>query len=246
MPLTLAHPALVLPARRLGLPMTALVIGSMVPDVPRIAGRVAAYRWSHSAWGVVTFDVALGVLALLLWFAVVRRPLVDLAPDRWRTRLAPAVTLTRRTWLLSLPALALGAATHVAWDDFTHEDGWGVRRIGLLRESYAGLAGYEWAQHVCGGLGVVVVVVVLVRHLEGLPAAYPRGEPLVDRTVVPVVLGSGLVLGLGVAALVTPWGFEAVAFYGFVTSLLVIGSATAGVCVWWHVKRAYRMARQSG
>lgn len=243
MPLTLAHPALVLPARRLNLPMTALVIGSMVPDVPRIAGRVAAYRWSHSAWGVVTFDVAVGFLALLLWVYFFRRPLVDLSPDPLRGRLAPVVPLTRWTWLLSLPALAVGAATHVLWDEFTHQDAWGVRRIGFLRDSYAGLPGYEWAQHVFGGLGLVIVVAFMMRHAAGLPPAQPRGEPLVDRAAVPVVLGSGLVLGLGVATLVSPWGFEAVAFYGFVTSLLVVGIATTCVCAWWHLKRIYRLAR---
>ena len=38
MPFTLAHPAVVLPLRGLGLPMTALVAGSMAPDLPQMLG----------------------------------------------------------------------------------------------------------------------------------------------------------------------------------------------------------------
>ena len=34
MPITFAHPAAVLPLARTGLPLTALAIGSMVPDLP--------------------------------------------------------------------------------------------------------------------------------------------------------------------------------------------------------------------
>lgn len=240
MPLTLAHPALVLPLRRSGLPMTALVVGSMVPDLPRIAGATAAYRWTHSAWGVVTLDVALGLLALLLWFRFYRSPLVDQVPDRWRDRLAPTVTPTRRDWLLSVPALAAGAATHAVWDAFTHEDEWGVRLLGFLDESYADLPLYTWAQHVFGAVGLAVVVVAAVRHLAGLPAAYPRRGVLVDRSAVLVVLGCAVLLALAISALVIPWGFQAMAFYGVLTSLLVAGFGTTCVCVWWHLKRLSR------
>lgn len=246
MPLTLAHPALALPLGRLGLPTTALVIGSMVPDVPRITGRTAAYRWTHSAGGVVTFDVVLGVLGLLLWVYFYRRPLVDLCPERWRSRLAPTVRLRRGDWLLSLPALAVGAATHVVWDDFTHDDGWGVDLFGFLDQSYAGVPGYTWAQHVSGGVGLVIVVVVALRYVEGLPEAFPRAGPLVDRSVVPVVLGCGLLLGLGIAGLVTPWGFQAMAFYGVVTSLLVVGFGATCVCLWWHLKRRWTRHARTG
>lgn len=34
MPVTIAHPAAVLPLRGLGLPLSAMVIGSMAPDLP--------------------------------------------------------------------------------------------------------------------------------------------------------------------------------------------------------------------
>lgn len=42
MPFTLAHPAYVLPLRRLGLPVSALAVGSMVPDVPLSTTAVLA------------------------------------------------------------------------------------------------------------------------------------------------------------------------------------------------------------
>lgn len=54
MPLTLAHPAAVLPLRRCGLPMAALVIGSMMPDVPLFMRWSSGYQVSHSYTGVFT------------------------------------------------------------------------------------------------------------------------------------------------------------------------------------------------
>ncbi|QWC85882.1 DUF4184 family protein [Nocardioidaceae bacterium] len=38
MPVTVAHPAAILPLRRLGLPTAALAAGAMAPDVPLLTG----------------------------------------------------------------------------------------------------------------------------------------------------------------------------------------------------------------
>jgi hypothetical protein len=46
--MTLAHPVAVLPLRRFGLPMAAMVIGSMVPDVPLFLRWSSGYQVSHS------------------------------------------------------------------------------------------------------------------------------------------------------------------------------------------------------
>lgn len=240
MPFTLAHPALVVPLWGRGLPMTALVAGSMVPDAPQMVGILRARPWSHSAVGVVTIDLAMGMLALLLWYAVFRRPLVDLAPDPWRARLPERVAMTSRTWLLCVPAVVVGAATHVGLDAFTHENGWGTARVGLLRTSLLGVDGYAWAQHVCSVIGLAVVALAVRHHLAGLPAQPPKGRPLVGRWTLVVALAWGGLLGLGIAALVTPWGLEAVAYYGVVTTMLVAGSGAACVCLWWQVKRRLR------
>ena len=70
--MTLAHPVAVLPLRRFGLPMAALVIGSMVPDVPLFMGWSSGYQVSHSYTGVFTVNLigALGGLAIAVGLLV--------------------------------------------------------------------------------------------------------------------------------------------------------------------------------
>jgi hypothetical protein len=222
--------------------MTALVAGSLVPDLPQMLGFSEARSWSHSFVGVVTIDLVLGMVGLLLWYAVYRPPLVDLAPDPWRTRLPERVMVGGRTWLLCIPGVMLGSVTHVVWDAFTHEDGWSVERVAALRDSFLGVAVYDWAQHGCSILGLAAVVVVALRYLSRLPEQPPRHRPLVGRWTLVVALAWGGLLGMGIAALVWPWGLEAMAYYGVVTTMLVAGFGATCVCVWWHLKRRVRRA----
>lgn len=240
MPFTLAHPALVVPLRDRGLPLTPMVVGAMVPDLPAMVGLEGTRPWTHSLLGAVTVDLVLGMLALLLWYVVLRRPLVDLAPDPWRGRLPDRVPMSRRAWLLCVPAVAVGATTHVLWDAFTHEDTWVTDRVGPLRAELLDVPVYTWGQHVFTVIGLAVVAVALRRYLLALPEQPSKGPPLVGRWALVVALCSGALLGLGIAALVTPWGLEAVAYYGVVTTMLVAGFGATCVCVWWHVKRRTR------
>jgi hypothetical protein len=241
MPFTLAHPAAVLPLRRLGLPMTAMVAGSLVPDLPIYVGFQDARSFTHSPLGVVTIDLALGMTGLLLWYVLFRRPLVDLAPDRWRARLPETVRVGPRVWLLAGPGVLVGAATHVVWDAFTHEGAWGVGRLAPLRESLLGVEVYEWAQHGCSVLGLAIVVVAARRYWARLPELPPRPDPLVGRWALVVALSWGGLLGMGIAVLVWPWGLEAMAYYGVITTMLVAGFGATCVCLWWHVKRRLRV-----
>jgi hypothetical protein len=241
-PFTLAHPAAVLPLRGRGLPMTALVAGSIVPDMPQMLGFEGARSWSHSFLGVVSIDLVLGMLAVLLWYAVYRRPLIDLAPDRWRNRIPRTERIDLRTWLLCVPGVIVGAALHVTWDAFTHQEDWGPRNLALLREELLGAPVYEWAQHLSSALGFGAVVLVALRYLSRLPEAPPRPRPLVARWALVVALAWGAMLGMGIAALVWPWGLEAMVYYGVITTMLVAGFGGTCVCLWWHLKRRLRPA----
>ena len=243
MPFTLAHPALVLPLRGLGLPTTAMVAGAMAPDLPQmlgVSGPSEARSWSHSATGVVTVDLVIGMVAVVLWYTFYRRPLVDLAPDPWRSRLPERVRIGPLTWLLCVPGVIVGAATHVIWDSFTHKDEWGTEHVALLRETFRGAAVYDWAQHLSSAFGLAVVTMVAMRYLARLPEQPPRSGPLVARWALVVAVAWGGLLGIGIAVLVWPWGLEAMAYFGVITAMLVAGFGATCVCLWWHLKRGVR------
>ena len=240
MPFTLAHPAAVLPLRDRGLPLTAMVAGSTVPDLPQILGFSQARDLSHSLLGVVTIDLGMGLIALVLWYAVYRRPLADLAFDPWRDRLPDTVAMDLRTWAVSVPGVMVGALTHVVWDAFTHDDGWFVERSGWLRHSFGGAEVYEILQFGFSALGLAVVLYVAWRHLSRLPPGPHRPPPLVGRWALVVTLSLAALLGMGIAVLLAPYGVDAIVYYIAVTPMLVAGFGITCICVWWQIKRLTR------
>jgi len=177
MPLAPAHPAAVLPLRRLGLPMSALVIGAVSPDLPVYLPVGVSYSTTHSASGLPVV-VVLGLVMLWLWFALLRDAVVDLTPYL-RDRLPPRARLDRRAWLLAPLAVAIGAATHVLWDSATHDWGFVVQGLAFLDDDVGPLPLYRWLQHGSTALGSVVVASYGVTVLRRQQFA-PRG-PAVRR-----------------------------------------------------------------
>ncbi|MGH2690853.1 MAG: DUF4184 family protein, partial [Actinomycetota bacterium] len=82
MPFTLSHGAAALPFLRGPLVPAAVVAGTFVPDLPLFTDLSPRYSLTHSAWGVVTADVVLALLALAAWYGLLREPVLALAP-RW-------------------------------------------------------------------------------------------------------------------------------------------------------------------
>ncbi len=168
MPLTLAHPAAILPLRRaLGRHAvgSALAVGSMAPDF--------AYFWpgvpidSHTPWALLWFAVPAGWLGYGLWHGLLARPLWDLVPPKLAPWLRPLFHPNGRLPATSATvvtlALLLGAATHLVWDAFTHGHGAAVRAWPLLQTELGHVGGYALpvfrvAQHGSTLAGLAVLV----------------------------------------------------------------------------------------
>ena len=187
MPLAPAHPAVVLPLRGLGLPLSALVMGAVAPDAPVYLPVGVSYETTHSARGVAV-DAVIGLILLGLWFTLLRDAVVDLTPYL-RRRVPAEARLGRRAWLLAPLAAAVGAGTHVLWDSATHDWGFLVHELAFLREQYGPVPVYRWLQHVSTVVGSVVVAAYGVTLLRRRPVT-PRA-PAVVRSglwLVPVPL----------------------------------------------------------
>ena len=197
-----AHPAVVLPLQRLGLPLSALVVGAVAPDVPAFLPVGVSYETSHSGCGVAV-DVVIGLAVLWLWFALVRDAVVDLTRCL-RSRAPARARLGRREWMLAPLAVAVGAGTHVLWDSSTHDWGFVVQEFAFLREEYGPAALYRWLQHASTVVGSAIVAGYCVLRLSRLPVV-PR-PPAVGRAElwwvpVPVAaLGVGFLSGDAEAA----------------------------------------------
>src|SRR5206468_8001925 len=121
------HPAAVLPLLGVGLPVSALVIGSMAPDFPYYLPGPTPSWPTHSLVGIVTVDIVLGLVVWALWHGLISAPATAYAPAGARGRLEGNVRLglvrratTIRQISLVVLALVIGSATHVLWDEFSH------------------------------------------------------------------------------------------------------------------------------
>lgn len=141
MPFTATHVAAVLPFAwlcRWRVPLSALAIGSMIPDASGYFPRVFDYNATHSLRGVTTHCVPVGLMALYLFHLLLKQPLLDLLPRSLASRLYPwsqaGPDLRPSGIVVASGCLALGALTHIAWDSFTHAAGIGVRWFPALAQ----------------------------------------------------------------------------------------------------------------
>ncbi len=206
MPFTGSHPAAVLPFVPLGLVPSALVIGSMTPDLPYFFPLPVDADTTHTLLGVVGVDVLLGLGCFLLWHTLFGPAAVVLAPTGARRRLPAGVPFSLRHQLRSLRALALvvvslavGAATHVLWDAFTHAGRWGERHVAWLAEQHEGVAGYTWSQYASGLLGGLVLAVWLALWWRRTPVGadrtgLPEAGPGLKAAAATAVVGATFVV----------------------------------------------------
>jgi hypothetical protein len=247
-PFTPAHVAAVLPLRHgraRVLPFAALAAGSMSPDLPYFLPNLSSLgAWTHTALGVLTVDVVLGLALWGLWRSV-ERPLHDLSPKPVRARWSPA----RRAspwWAVPL-ALAVGAASHVGWDEFTHPGRFGATHLAFLAVSYPSplgpLPGYQYAQYASSALGLLVIAWVAARHPVVEPPAQPasglaRALPWLAAAagllgaVSRVVIAGGL--GIGGRAVV----------FAMLTGGIAAAAATVAVACWAHALASRARALQ--
>lgn len=234
MPFTPAHPAAVLPLLRSPLSPAALVCGAMAPDGPYFLASaripVGAQSWyepflnattSHSLAGLgVAVAYALALLAL---YALIRRPVADLLPSRFSragaaepdgggdaggggAKAGPGAVLRRAGWVLL--SVLIGVLTHLAWDSFTHADGYAVTHLDFLRSTVAGeLTVARLLQHLStvGGLAAIAVHLWRRRARTTAGAETAAGDgaglsPAVRRGVVAMLVAAvvaGAVAALG-------------------------------------------------
>ncbi|MFG2910795.1 DUF4184 family protein [Kitasatospora sp. NPDC048286] len=223
MPFTLSHPAAVLPLLRAAgargpLVASALVAGSMAPDVPFFAESLLPGVYGHGGlthrwWAVPTLDVAVAGALVAGWHGLLRGPAVALLPERWAGG-AEALTARRAggarglgdagtagatvrgaAWFAA--SAAIGAATHVGWDAFTHGDRLGTRLLPVLDRPVAGVPLYEALQYGSSALALVALGGWAARAVWAVEPVRPavRLTPRARRAAV-ALLGAATAAGV--------------------------------------------------
>jgi formate-dependent nitrite reductase membrane component NrfD len=257
MPFTISHAAVVLPFSRVLARwrlLSAVVIGSMVPDF----GLFFPWRMhrfeTHSAFALLTFCLPVGLATYWLFQYLIKAPLIEVLPEgayaRWRPFSSAADFSSLRQWVMAACGVLVGAVTHLVWDAFTHENARGIRMVPWLEEPAVEIgnhrmAGVRLLQDGSSLLGLVVVLVLVCYALR-------RGhEQLVpDRAFRPAERWTW-VLTYGIAAMALSAAWLLLAGMGeprthsvklLVTGIAVAslrGIATALLCV--SVAEAWRL-----
>lgn len=168
MPLTLAHPAAVIPlARPLGrrASVSALVIGSMAPDFAYVLPLGLARMQTHDIWALLWFCLPVGLLVYYLFHLLLGPIAARLFPEGIAARL-PASAFCGKIPGTRLPvvmsSLLLGAASHLVVDSITHRDGLVVQLLPILQTYVGSIGGYRVyvfriLQYVFSAIGVALI-----------------------------------------------------------------------------------------
>ncbi|MGH8297308.1 MAG: DUF4184 family protein, partial [Steroidobacteraceae bacterium] len=199
------------PLRRAPLLRTVpLIIGSMTPDVPYfLPWRIAKYipqGATHTLLGTLTLDLPFGVM-MLLFVWLLRVPLAaPLGPASQAKCLAAMERFGSRplNWVLAPASLLIGSWTHLAWDSFTHPDGWMVSRISALSAPVSFFSYTGELCHVLQYASSVFGLAVIAAWFALLPT--PKPAPAVRNGARAA--GGPLLLALLLAIAAAVGGFE--------------------------------------
>lgn len=142
MPFTFAHPALVLPLAYVPkkyVCMTGLIVGSLIPDFEYFLRMRIYSEYSHNFWGVLWFDIPLGLAVAWLFHTMVRNALIDHLPTFLHQRFINFKAFDwreyfKKHYLIVVLSLFIGAWSHIIWDSFTHPDGYMVLHWSTLQD----------------------------------------------------------------------------------------------------------------
>ncbi len=243
MPFTVSHVAAVLPGARTALPTAALVVGAMAPDIPYFLPRGPWGLPTHTLGGIVVWAPLLGLVALLAWYLLLARAAYAWAPRQLGQRLPEPVAARERfgsvrAAALVYAALVVGAATHVVWDSFTHNDGWVVERVPALLSTVTWLPGdlaiYRWAQYASSVVGVAILLWWVVRWWRTTPARDTDETAVVSDAARWSVVAAVTAAGFAAAAYASsPYlvGEEALNLRRAVFKAITVGGAAAVLTV---------------
>jgi Domain of unknown function (DUF4184) len=231
-PFTPAHAVAALPFRRTRLNLPAMVVGCLSPDFEYFLRLAPQGSFGHTWLGMLVADLPLSLLVLWLYQSYLKAGLYAVAPGLFPFREARPVARGLMQWVIVVASILLGAATHIVWDSFTHQQSWPYEHIAFLRV-HVPLS--IWRADICNVLQVASSLAGMVVLL----AMWARWVGTARRPGVPTVRGLGVVLAamalliavLRVVAMANLFGKLVLTIIGVVTFLtmllLLVGLAGA-------------------
>jgi hypothetical protein len=232
MPFTFAHPAIVLPLSRLPkrmVSLTALIIGSMIPDFEYFIRMKLIGIYGHSVGGLFWFDLPLGLLVYFAYQRLVKNHLIDYLPAYLNRRFSTYKNtatgqLSVNNIAIIMICLLMGAASHIFWDGFTHKQRFFAAQFPVFT-STINLAGhpvfvYKLLQHCSTVIGFGVIGYAIAR----LPKGEATGQPNKARFWFSVLGVMLVVLAIKTIAYIKTWNSQSEFPYGDIIVTAISGT----------------------
>ncbi len=135
MPFTAGHPAIILPfIRARYLSATGLIVGSLSPDFEYFFKMSVNGVHSHTKAGLFYFDLPVTIVLSLLFHQLAKGNLIANSPPFLQRRFQDTLHFNflnylKANWGIFLLSALLGAASHIFWDSFTHNNRFFVRQF---------------------------------------------------------------------------------------------------------------------
>lgn len=182
MPLTFAHPAVILPFSRKSryINFSAMVLGSMSPDFEYFLRGKPIGEIGHTIMGFVTFNLPLVVMVYFIYHYFVHQILLNHLPDFLQdpyTYVSDSSKLLK-TAVFIFSAL-FGMFTHVVWDSFTHINGYMVLKFPAIFTNIYNINGFEillykFLQHGSTIFGIISIFGYM--YVRALPQKQERSN----------------------------------------------------------------------
>lgn len=187
MPFTLAHPAIVLPLKFLPkkwISLTALIVGSVMPDLESFIKLRPEKNFSHTWEGFLYLGIPAGLLLSFFFHNVIRDPLITNLPAFLQKRYSKFIGFNwterfRKHWPVVIVSLIIGGASHFFWDSFSHPRSWFMSFFPQLRGNITRPDGTlqeipYLIQYINTILGVLIIFYFVVKMPANQPVIYSR------------------------------------------------------------------------
>ena len=148
----------------------------MTPDFEYFIRMKDYSKYSHSWGGLFWFDLPLGLILIFIFHNVVRNILIEHLPFSLNIRFS---SFSKFNWnkhfqnniIVVLISLIVGIASHLFWDNFTHDGGYYAEAIPFLSEPVNilnhQLSGAIILQYVSSIIGGIVLLIAVFKLPEG-------------------------------------------------------------------------------
>lgn len=181
MPLTPAHPAIVLPLRKVSpkwVSVSGLVIGSMSPDFEYLLTFHLQDKIGHSLIGILQFCLPVSFLVYCCYHGIIRNKLILNLPVFLKSRFLTVRAFDwqeylKKRWYVVIYSIMIGAFSHLFWDAFTHEHRFFVEHLSFLRSQIGRFPVYKLLQHLSTLSGLMYIGFLIWK----LPVSGSRPSP---------------------------------------------------------------------